>query len=1741
MAQKLPITLKPVFDLVSMGVNPQFIKFDCTTLESDKFVCVREQAPDGSSGQISIFDTSMPHQPIKRPISAESAIMNPVAKVIALKNGTQMQIFNIELKSKMKAHNMPEPVVFWKWISPSVIALVTANAVFHWTMDGDSAPSKIFDRHASLAACQIINYKADDKISWCCLTGISKTPDGRIGGSMQLFSIERQMTQTIEGHACAFVDLTLAGNTTPSTLFAFANRGAAESSINIIEVAKAAGPPETTVAFGKRKLTLNFPPEAAGDFPLSMSISNKYGIVVVVTKLGFVQVFETETGAFIYGNRFTEGPVFIGCSNSIGGIHCINGKGQILALGIDEANIIPFLVQGGNVEAAIKLAGRCHLPGGEDLYSGQLDALLKQGNLQGAVQAAANSPGGVLRTASTIQKFKSIQAPPNTPPPLLQYFGQLLEKKVVGPDGSMQPGKLNPLESVELARLVLSQGKGQLLQQWLTDNRLEASEELGDLLRQLQSPETYKLALKIYLDCKAHDKGINCFLDLGMIPQILVYCKRVNYNPDWTPILTNVLMRNPDMAQQLAVSLFNNDGAQPLCDPQAVCELFFSRNLIQQGTAFALESLKSNQPQFAVLQTKVLEMNLRNPAGLQVADAIIQNAVFTQYDRPKIGGLCEKAGLFQRALEHYTEIEDIKRCIVQTHSINPEFLIAFFGNLSAEWGILCLKALLDSNIRTNLQLVVQIATKYVEELGVQPLVQIFNDAKSPDGMFFFLGAIVNFSQDPDVHFEYIAAAAKRGISTNDFKEVERVTRESDYYPAEKTKNFLKELKVPDIRLIVQSLVNVCDRHGFVKELTEYLFHGGQAKAIEVYVTKYNPQRTPEVVSSLIENGAGDDVVKSLVMAVRGLAPMAELIQVFEEHHKLKMLLPWLEARMDEGAQDEALHNALAKIYIDTAQNPEKFLEENRFYNSLVVGKYCETRDPHYSVICYKRGGCDDELIAVTSANGLYKAQAMYLIQRKDQDLWAKVLRSEDAEAKQLVVDQVVQVGLPESKNADEVSETVKAFMSADMPSALIELLEKIVLQGSEFGQNKNLQNLLIITAISADATRVMGYINRLDKFDATDIAEFCVTKELFEEAVVIYKRNKMIVPAVNVLIENLKDLERGLEFAKTVDDHEVWSCLARAQLFANRIGDAVDSFIKADDAQSFEVVINMGQQNETWPELIKFLTMARKKVKDQRIDTCMAWSFCKINQLANLEEFITAPNIAQILVVGERAYDQGLYEAARILFNHISNFGKLASTLVRLAKYSDAVEAARKANYSRTWKEVLEACVDAKEFRLGQMCGLNLISNADEIEDVLKTYERRGFFDQLITLMEAGVAATEAGGAGAAIFTELAILYAKFKPEKLMEHIKLYQSRFQLPKVIRECERHRHFSELNLLFMQHQEYDNAAGNMMEHPSVAWDHTQFKECLNKVANPEVYYRAINFYLNHQPQFLNEVLISQSKKIDHTRVVTTVVKEHKYIKEYMLQAQSNNIAALNEAINALLIDDEDYVALRTSVDTYDNFDQVALAVRLEKHELLEMRRISAHLYKRNGKFAQSVDLSKKDRIYKDAIEAASASKDAEVTETLLRFFVAEHQNECFAATLFTCYDFVRADLALELAWRNGIMDFAMPFFIQYTKEITSKVEAMDSASKKLHEEREKEKRHAEQMQPAALDPGMGGQLYLTAPGFDGGMGGMNPGMMNPGMMNPGMGGMGGMPGMGMGMGMGMPGTMPGPGMGGFNGGY
>ena len=183
-----------------------------------------------------------------------------------------------------------------------------------------------------------------------------------------------------------------------------------------------------------------------------------------------------------------------------------------------------------------------------------------------------------------------------------------------------------------------------------------------------------------------------------------------------------------------------------------------------------------------------------------------------------------------------------------------------------------------------------------------------------------------------------------------------------------------------------------------------------------------------------------------------------------------------------------------------------------------------------------------------------------------------------------MIDQVVSTALPECKSADEVSATVKAFMTAGLPNELIELLEKIVLEGHDFSGNKNLQNLLILTAIKADQSRVMEYVNRLDNYDGPDMAAIAITAGLFEEAVTIYKKFNQNVPAIKVLLDNINDVERAHEFAERVNQADVWSTLGSAQLQNGMITESIDSFIKADDPSEYREMINGRgrRQFRTW-------------------------------------------------------------------------------------------------------------------------------------------------------------------------------------------------------------------------------------------------------------------------------------------------------------------------------------------------------------------------------------------------------------------------------------------------------------------------------------------------------------------------------------------------------------------------------
>jgi len=248
----------------------------------------------------------------------------------------------------------------------------------------------------------------------------------------------------------------------------------------------------------------------------------------------------------------------------------------------------------------------------------------------------------------------------------------------------------------------------------------------------------------------------------------------------------------------------------------------------------------------------------------------------------------------------------------------------------------------------------------------------------------------------------------------------------------------------------------------------------------------------------------------------------------------------------------------------------------------------------------------------------------------------------------------------------------------------------------------------------------------------------------------------------------------------------VWSELARAQLHNGSVTEAIASYVKADDPEDYNNVIAAAGNLEQYGDLVTYLQMVRKKIKESIVDTELIYSFAKTNQLANMEEFIAGPNVAQIQNIAERCFDEAMYEAAKILYNNINNNAKLALCYVKLKQYREAVEAASKANSVSTWKEVCYSCIAAEpaEFRLAAVCGLHIIVHPDHLAELILHYERKGHSEELMLLLEQGLGLENAH---TGIFTELGIMYSKYKTAKLFEHIKIFNARLNTPKLLAAC------------------------------------------------------------------------------------------------------------------------------------------------------------------------------------------------------------------------------------------------------------------------------------------------------------------------------------------------------------------
>ena len=391
------------------------------------------------------------------------------------------------------------------------------------------------------------------------LVGINQGAAGAIVGNMQLYSMDRKISQPLQEHAGCFATIKLAGETVPRMVFSFIEKKEGSGpKIYVMEVGNA-----TPTSFKIAPRDVPFPADAGADFPLYL--------------------FDAHTGTPMYRNRISDQTIFVTCAlEASGGVAGVTARtGQVLHIGLNEPALVPFILQTlRNPELALSIASRCGLPGVEELYVTEFNRRFASGDLKAAAQLAADAPNNLLRSPEVIARFQAAPAQLGQPAPILLYFATLLERI-----------KLTAVESIELARHVQAQGRGAMIEKWLLEDKLECSETLGDMVVSVDG----KMALSIYLRANATEKVIQCFLATGRYRELVQYAVKVNYRPAYIYMLQSMIRsNNPRGAEEFARMLATAEGG-PLVDVNMVVDAFMQLNAMQETTSFLLDVLKVSE------------------------------------------------------------------------------------------------------------------------------------------------------------------------------------------------------------------------------------------------------------------------------------------------------------------------------------------------------------------------------------------------------------------------------------------------------------------------------------------------------------------------------------------------------------------------------------------------------------------------------------------------------------------------------------------------------------------------------------------------------------------------------------------------------------------------------------------------------------------------------------------------------------------------------------------------------------------------------------------------------------------------------------------------------------------------------------------------------------------------------------------------------------------------------------------
>ncbi|XP_041348290.1 clathrin heavy chain-like [Gigantopelta aegis] len=331
------ISVVDVVNLTDHNVPHSEITWSRVSMTSDRWICVRHSKIDSTKTfRWIVLDQENDYKHISYSGStvADSVLMHPSEPIIAFKAFKTFQVFNLDTKSLLCETSHGEKVLFWTWLNSDVIGIITETAICHWFVwKEETSPKKVLNNHRRLKSTQIVSYKADHAMRWLAITGLFEEGNG-ISGIILVHSVSENLTQCISAHAVCFAEYHFQDNPYPSNVFCVASRDTrSHGNIHVIELhpyRKGNLAPKNTCdrihvdfldSFGKY------------DFPTTIQVSSRYGVLFMITKYSVLYICDMETAAPL---------ICSGISNDIIITATLNTKTQGI-LGISKDGMVIFV------------------------------------------------------------------------------------------------------------------------------------------------------------------------------------------------------------------------------------------------------------------------------------------------------------------------------------------------------------------------------------------------------------------------------------------------------------------------------------------------------------------------------------------------------------------------------------------------------------------------------------------------------------------------------------------------------------------------------------------------------------------------------------------------------------------------------------------------------------------------------------------------------------------------------------------------------------------------------------------------------------------------------------------------------------------------------------------------------------------------------------------------------------------------------------------------------------------------------------------------------------------------------------------------------------------------------------------------------------------------------------------------------------------------------------------------------